>query len=270
MTNFTIFGASGFIGAHLLKRLERKGHKVDAIQRGNFPTTGTDLGHAVYCIGLTADFREKLMETARAHVGTLIDVLESYKFSSFLYLSSTRVYQGARDGSEDTDLVVRPVEPGYVYNLTKLAGEALCLAHPSKTCRVARLSNVLGAGASPENFLPSIIVEAKKSGAVKFLTSAETQRDFVDIEDVCEALEAIALSGQSRLYNVASGRPVSNRQIAGLLERYLGAKTRFENDAPTLLFPTVDISRLRKEFDFVATPFEESFLELTRHECVAN
>jgi nucleoside-diphosphate-sugar epimerase len=180
------------------------------------------------------------------------------------------VYQGARDGSEDADLVVRPAEPGYVYNLTKLAGEALCLAHPLKTCRVARLSNVLGAGASPENFLPSVVFEAKKFGAVKFLTSAKTQRDFVDIKDVCGALEAIVLSGQSRLYNVASGRPVSNRQIALLLERHLGAKTKFENEAPKLLFPTIDISRLQKEFGFVASQFEDSFLELTRHECVAN
>ncbi len=65
---------------------------VREIVRGDATWRGADLGHAFYCIGLTADFRSRPFETIEAHCGLLKEVLSGSRFSSFVYLSSTRVY----------------------------------------------------------------------------------------------------------------------------------------------------------------------------------
>ena len=85
--------------------------------------------------------------------------------NSLLYLSTTRVYRNALETTESATLQVSPTDPDDVYNITKLAGEALCLSLPNPTTRVARLSNVIGAGAQSDSFLASVMRDARE-GAV--------------------------------------------------------------------------------------------------------
>ncbi len=260
---FTIFGASGFIGGHLSAYLKRGGHDVTAIARRKTPAKNTELGHAIFCIGLTADFRSRLVDTVRAHVCLLAEFIQDYQFESFLYLSSTRVYGGAGSGNEESSLTVRP-DADHLYNLSKLTGEALCLGQSSAGFRVARLSNVIGRGSAPINFLQAVIDEARQKGTVTLQTSAESAKDYIDIDDVCRALEFIALKGRRRLYNVASSISTSNREVASCIHRHLGATVAYASGARTVTFPSIDISRLRGEFGFSPIPFEESCIKLIR------
>jgi nucleoside-diphosphate-sugar epimerase len=264
MARFSIFGASGFIGSHLTASLRQVGHDVIAIGRNDFPPSGQSLGHVVYCIGLTANFRNQLETTVRAHVCVLADVLASYKYDSFLYLSSTRVYANATETREEAALLVRPELADHVYNLSKLTGEALCLARPEPTARVARISNVIGAGDAAINFLPSVVDEARRKGEVVMHTSKQSSKDYIDIDDVCGLLERIVLRGKSRLYNVASGVNVSNESIGALIVHSLAAKVKFAVEAPRVVFPPIDTSRICSEFKFSATPFDMSFERLVR------
>jgi nucleoside-diphosphate-sugar epimerase len=258
MSRFSIFGASGFIGTHLVAHLKRHGHEVTAFGRDDRPASGAALGHAIYCVGLTANFRSNLTGTARAHVGLLADTLDAYRFESFLYLSSTRVYAANTSTGEDAPLLVQPNSADQVYNISKLAGEALCLAR-AESCRVVRLSNVVGPGDAPVNFLPSLLDEARSSGKLLVRTSPQSSKDYVDIDDVCRMIERIALNGKRRLYNVASGVNTSNQQIAELVERHLGCSVVFAPGAPDVVFPPIDISRIREEFAFSPVAFESSF-----------
>ena len=130
-----------------------------------FPTSGEALGNAVFAIGYTANFREHPVDAVYAHVGVLSDVLESYRFTLPLSVASTRVYAGAVETREDAALAVRPAWPDHLYNLSKLTGEALCLARHETAIRVARLSNVVGPGHAAVNFLPSLVDEARHQSA---------------------------------------------------------------------------------------------------------
>jgi nucleoside-diphosphate-sugar epimerase len=266
MARFSIFGASGFIGSHLTAGLKRAGHDVLAIGRDDFPPSGQSLGHVIYCIGLTANFRNQLESTVRAHVCVLLDVLASYTFESFLYLSSTRIYADATETREETPLLVRPKLADHVYNLSKLTGEALCLAQPQPSTRVVRISSVIGPGDPPINFLPSVVYEARRKREVVMHTSEESSKDYIDIDDVCRLLERIALQGKSRLYNVASGVNVSNKTIAGLVAHSLAAKVTFSDEAPRIVFPAIDTSRICDEFNFSAIPFAKSFERLVKED----
>lgn len=252
MSNFTILGASGFIGGNLARHLRSGGADVltpdvrQGLPRG-------DCGHIVYCIGLTADFRRRPLDTMRAHVCTLADVLEGCRFESLVYLSSTRVYAGNESAGEEARLRVDPAAPGDLYNLSKLAGESLCLSRPEDTIRVARLSNVFGeaeemAAAGNEDFLPALVGAAARDGRVRLETAPESAKDYIWVGDAVRALERIAISAEHRLYNVASGRNVSHGDIAGALRDATGCDIEVAPGAPRVLFPRIDTSRIAAEF----------------------
>jgi hypothetical protein len=125
--SFTVLGASGFLGSHLVRWLQSQALPYQALARQE-SGVGPPLGHAIYCIGVTADFRRRPYETVRAHVCDLARLLEHGTFDSLLYLSSTGIYAGTPRGHEDAVLQVNPTQPDDLCNISKAMGEALCLS----------------------------------------------------------------------------------------------------------------------------------------------
>lgn len=244
---FTVIGASGFIGSRLASFLHRMGHDVSAPQRGSV-ILDEDLGHVIYCAGVTSDFRTRPYDTVSAHVSYLAELLKSFSFSSFLYLSSTRVYLGARNTSEDAACVVNPNVADDLYNLTKLTGESLCFASGRGNVRVARLSNLFDADLQSQSFLGDLLSASVAARSITLRTSLESAKDYVCTEDVLVLLYRIAMEGKQQLYNVASGENLSNRELIGELVRLTGADVRIAPQAPTVVFPVIDVDRISGEF----------------------
>jgi nucleoside-diphosphate-sugar epimerase len=258
----TLFGANGFVGRALARKLESDGVTVRRVSRESWPESGTHIGHAIYAIGLTANFRGQVRETFASHSGKLAELVERYRFESLLYLSSTRVYRGACATHEDTQLHVRPADPDDTYNISKLAGESLVLGLDHSRARVARLSNVYGGPAASASFLSSVQLEASQTGSCQFLTGRESEKDYIHIDDAVCRLAAITLNGTSRLYNVAAGENISNADIASLLGGF-GVRTAFQTGAPVTRFLRIDTTRADDEFGTLpvnfASRFEQSF-----------
>lgn len=250
-TAFTVLGASGFVGGALVAALERAGHRVRPVTRGALPAlleTRRNAGHVIDCIGLTGDFRARPHDTAEAHVGITARCLAGLHFDSFLFLSSTRVYAHAAATREDTRLPCDSADPSELYNLTKLAGEALCLADPRPAVRVVRLSNVYGSFMPTDTFLGQLLREGGAAGTVRFLQSAQSTKDYVSLAQVTRLLPAIAAGGRHRLYNLAAGINTSHASIAVALRRCFGWHVAFAPGAPTVRFPPIDTARLTVEF----------------------
>ena len=208
MALFTVLGAKGFIGSRLSAALTDGGHEVFAPSRGA-RLNDRPLGHVIYAIGVTGDFRSRPLDTMAAHVCRLLEVLGDGSFESLTYLSSTRVYQrvravGAQGVDETAAIGADPLDPGDLYNLSKLSGESLCL-HGGRPAQVVRLSNVYGAGDESQNFLSSIIRDAVQTGHVTLTAAAESAKDYVSLEDVVTLLPRIALGARGGIYNLASG-----------------------------------------------------------------
>lgn len=250
--DFTILGAGGFVGRNLVAHLRAQGRTVHAVDRAGLPDLLTgqnrELGHVINAIGLTADFRSRLSETMETHVELTRRVLAATRFTSFLSLSSTRVYQHAADTDENTPLTVQPADASDLYNLSKLAGEALCLTHPSPTVRVARLSNVYGPDSGTESFLGSVLYDALTQGTVSIGQAPQSAKDYIHVAEAVALLAAIAEQGRHRLYNVAAGRNTTHAAIAGALTAVGGCTVRFRDGAPTAAFPSIRVDRLAAEF----------------------
>lgn len=260
---WTVIGADGFIGSSLVASLRSLNEEVTCVNRANWPQCAQNLGHIVYCAGMTADFRKRPYDTVDSHVTQLANLLQMQRFDSFLYLSSTRVYAKsvATNCSDEFGITVNPQDPSDLYNISKLMGESLCLQYPSNTVRVARLSNIVGekCNFAGKNFLDSIVSEALRTGKVYFQTAAESEKDFLSISDLMGLIPRVALYGRSRIYNLASGINISNRQIAAALKQELGITVRFAEDGSVWKFPAIDVSSLKAEFDFLPTPFIDWF-----------
>lgn len=255
LSTFTVLGATGYIGSRLVAHLQAQGHTVWAPARGDAEVFTRPLGHVMYCVGLTADFRTRPFDTVDAHVGLLAEVLRRAQFESLLYLSSTRVYMGAASTHEDAPLSVLPGDPSYLYNLTKLTGESLCHACGRAGVRVARLSNVVGPGmdAASGNLVADLLHQARQ-GHMVLRSDPQSAKDYVHVADVLDWLPCIALRGRSTVYNVASGIQTPHAQWLEWLGARYASTYEVLDGAPLQRIAPINASRLHAEWGGVARP----------------
>ncbi len=121
------------------------------------------------------------------------------------------------------DAVLRPVNP---YGISKMRQTFLALDYQKKGLDIviARIFNITGYGV-PESLaigrFAAQIARIEKGESPELLTkNLLSKRDFLDIEDVCCALVAIAEKGESgQIYNICSGKA---RKIGNLLKSLIG------------------------------------------------
>lgn len=243
----TVVGAKGYIGSALTQRLTANGAAHKAVGRDVGALYDGALGTVIYCAGVTTDFAGRPFETVEAHTAQLCDIFAKSRFDQFVYLSSTRVYMDGGATNEEAAISVQPANPDHLYNLSKLLGENLCRYCPVPA-KVIRLSNVYGFDTSAANFLPIIIRQALTKGEIFFETSLESAKDYISLESATDLLLAIAERGKFPVYNLAGGANISHGEIAGVIARATGCAVRVRDGARAVVFPPIDVARLRAEF----------------------
>lgn len=245
----TVLGASGFIGHHLVRRVDATDWEIRAPAH-EADLSGGHLGHVVYAIGVTGEFRTRILDTVDAHVCRLGTLLSAGNFDSLTYLSSTRVYSHNPGTAHEDDLIAaRPADVSDLYNLTKLLAESLLLAS-GRRVRVLRLSNVYGIDARSPNFLALLIREAIATRRVRLETSAASVRDYVSVDDVTDVILRTMTDGAHAIYNVASGINLAHGELAAALADLVDGEVVVEPDAPMVAQPAINIDRLVAEFGF--------------------
>jgi nucleoside-diphosphate-sugar epimerase len=243
----TILGASGFVGSHLVNFLCRMGVHYYAPQR-NADLFDRDLGHVIYCIGMTADFRNKPFETIESHICKLSGLLQHGRFKSFTYLSSTRLYINTPYSNikvkEDDFVYINSSNATDIFAASKLTGELLALNSGRENIKVVRLSNVFGDDFKSENFVTSVIKEALSKGAVKIYSGPDSAKDYVSISDVCQALYLLSSLEETGVFNLAYGSNTTHAQLLSEIENITGAKMIYVADASTICFTEIDTTKL--------------------------
>lgn len=245
----TVLGGRGYIGRHLVRHLESQGWICNVPARDQEISCDEDLGIIFYCVGLTADFRTRPMDTVEAHVGLLQRVLREAHFERLVYLSSTRVYLGAADTYEDQTLHVLPQDPDDLYKLSKLMGESLAL-NSGRACVVARLSNVVGGNAgNADSFVCSLLRDACQ-GRLVLRSDPQIAKDYIHIDDVVALLQRVAQGSKQRIYNFASGVQITHAQWLQRIVQTTGCEYEVTPNAPYQGYLPIRIERICDEFDF--------------------
>ena len=128
------------------------------------------------------------------------------------------------------DEKVQP-QPLAWYGFVKHMQTGLGLMHAAKgvDVRIARIFNIGGYGTPATlalgNFAQKIVHIEKGMTPLLRVGNLSGRRDFLDIEDVCSALWAIARRGRrGQVYNVCSGQSLNMRQLLDKLIRYSEVK----------------------------------------------
>lgn len=225
-----VTGASGFVGGALMRRLRARGMAAIGVARTPGPAVttvrryaDTPAGDVLVHLAESGD-RARVAAagpTAEAQAAEALQALMQRGFRRVVYVSSAVVYGDRCAHPRRPD---EPVEPVDAYTRIKLAGERMVAAH-APSAVVARLANVYGPGMSGANVLSAVLAQIPGTGALTVRNEGPV-RDFVWLDDVAAALEAMATQQDTGTFNVGSGRGTAVRELARLALEAAGEGSR--------------------------------------------
>jgi nucleoside-diphosphate-sugar epimerase len=251
-----VTGASGFIGAHLVKRLLSEGSDVTVLARSSSALSAEcrDRTRVICCDDFRDDSLRRLVdrpietifhlaaygvkptdrsidEVIRINIdlpAALVRLCAQWRARMVMAGTFSEYRSPSTQGllSEES-----PLEQGKLYGSSKAAGGLMANAIAQSTgagFRLLRLFKVYGAGEASHRLLPALVSGLGKRERVAI--SAGTQvLDFVYIDDIVEAMlradEHCREKGGAATWNVATGRAHSVREFAESVARAMDADT---------------------------------------------
>jgi dTDP-glucose 4,6-dehydratase len=143
----------------------------------------------------------------------------------YLQVSTDEVY-GALGLSDAPFTETTAYDPRSPYSASKAAADHLARAWHATyglPVLVTNSSNNFGPRQFPEKLVPLVILKGLREEAIPIFGTGENVRDWLFVEDHCEALVAVMKRGRvGRTYNLGGGRELSNlemvRAICGILD----------------------------------------------------
>lgn len=213
-------------------------------------------GGVVHCAGATTRGIETVAGIYDANVGLTARLLEAVAGAcpgaGVVLLSSAAVY-GPLAGIPTTESA--PVDPRSHYAASKVMTELLAKVFAQRSglrCSVARPFNVFGPGEPTGSVVSDLQrqILAEPLGSVARVTLREvvSVRDFVDVDDVADALLDLAERGEGgEVYNIASGIGTSIARLAETAAQVWGRNVDVTVSQPEALMTVSigDAARLR-------------------------
>ena len=244
-----VTGASGFVGANLVRRLLADGHDVHVLLRPNYQDWRLrDIASSlrIHAVDVTdsrdttlqirpdwvfhlaaygaystqTDFA-RMVHVNVAGTAVLLDACAEIGVQAFVYTGSSSEY-GYKDHAPREDEVL---EPNSHYAITKAAATHYC-QFTARTNGVnaisVRLYSIYGPYEEPTRLIPTLI-RCGLRGALPPLVSPATARDFVFVDDAVDALVTIARKSTRRgaVYNLCTGRQTTMAAVVDIARRLM-------------------------------------------------
>lgn len=272
-------GATGFVGRWLLRDLEAAGHEAIPAPR----SSSLDITHPASVANLVLeaepdaiahlagmsygpDARRDPDRAMAVNEGGTQAVLAAATAATrpiaVLVVSSAEVY--GNPAADDLPLTeAAPLRAEQPYGRSKVAAEAAAFTSAARGLPVVvvRPFNHAGPGQRLEFVVPALaqrILVARNAGSrVIGAGNVDVRRDFTDVRDVVRAYRLSLESFRSRspstlpiVYNIASGRAVSIREVAASLAASAGIEIEIEIDP--ILVRTSDPPEIRGDASLIA------------------
>jgi dTDP-glucose 4,6-dehydratase len=130
-------------------------------------------------------------------------------------VSTDEVYGQAVEGSfTEKD----PLAPSNPYSASKASADMFALSYHTTyglNVSITRCTNNFGPYQLPEKLIPKTIIRALRDYPIPIYGSGKNVRDWIYVQDHCEAVEAVLNEGKAgEVYNVSAGNEISNIDIA--------------------------------------------------------
>lgn len=275
-----VTGASGFVGRHLTRSLREAGWAVLTSDRHapadlvgdllKLPLSRIKANVVFHLAGFSNPSAsvEHALDAFAANALATARVVREVRADRYVIASTCQVY-GPRPGRSTEETPPRPRTP---YSASKLCGESLALSS-GKNVVVLRPYNHTGPGQSPTYVCPSIARQIARAEAgvgprmIK-LGALAPEKDFFDVRDMVRAYQLAAERGVAgEIYNVATGRPVSIREILQRLKSHSTVPLRTSARKGKRDVMTGDASKFRRATGWTPRiPLERTLTDLLDYE----
>jgi dTDP-glucose 4,6-dehydratase len=147
-------------------------------------------------------------------VYNLLEIARESNMSKFVQISTDEVYGHILKGSfKETDRL----NPRNPYSASKAGAELLCRAYFETyglQTIITRSSNNYGPYQHPEKLIPKTIINALLNKPIPVYGTGKNVRDWLYVEDNCEAIDIILHKGRSgEIYNIGANQELENIQV---------------------------------------------------------
>ena len=269
-----ITGGCGFIGSNFIRYLLQRADdyqvvNLDALTYAGNPANLEDLqGHPCYTF-VQGDICDRVLVesiigsdvdaivhlAAESHVDrsildpadfirtnvlgtqTLLDVARQRGVRRFLHVSTDEVYGSLGAVGRFTE--ESPLTPNSPYAASKAAADLLVRAYVQTygvPALITRASNNYGPYQFPEKVIPLFVTHAMDGRELPVYGDGQHVREWLFVEDHCEALRRVLVAGQvGEIYNIGGSHECTNLDLARLIAQTMGAADaliRFVHDRP--------------------------------------
>jgi len=184
----------------------------------------------------------------------LLELIKKYK-KRLIHISTDEVF-----GSLDTDSANETFRfnPSSPYSATKAGAELLVNAYfvtYNCDCIITRCTNNYGPRQFPEKLIPKIILLAKENKKIPIYGKGTNIRDWIFVDDHCDAIFNILMNGKSgQSYNISADNEIDNITIVKKILSIMNKSNdliEFVEDRPGHDFRySMNSSKIRKELDW--------------------
>ena len=203
---FYITGSSGFIGKHLVERLQLDNYVcVPHEEIINTDWSKADTVFFLSSYGNMASHTDE-QQIIRANVIDLCFVLATVdwsKIKSFVFISTSSV----------------KLKRQTMYSRTKKAAEEILLAYMEKydaPISIVRPLSVTGVGEQKEHLIPKLIDSCLNGTEMDFV--AEPTHDWIDVEDLVDGILNLSSNKAKGIFELGRGESLTNAQVLDMVE----------------------------------------------------
>ena len=166
---------------------------------------------------------------------TILEILRKHK-KRFIQISTDEVYGSLENGSAIETTRFSPSNP---YAATKASAELLVNSYVNTfdlDCIITRCTNNYGPRQFYEKLIPKTIFLANQNNKIPLYGNGQNIRDWIFVDDHCDAIHKILLDGKSgESYNISSNNELDNLLIVKTILEIMGKSNdliEFVDDRP--------------------------------------
>ena len=184
----------------------------------------------------------------------LLELIKKYK-KRLIHISTDEVFGSLDKDSANETFRFNPSSP---YSATKAGAELLINAYfvtYNCDCIITRCTNNYGPRQFPEKLIPKIILLAKEGKKIPIYGKGTNIRDWIFVEDHCDAIFNILMNGKSgQSYNISADNEIDNITIVKKILSIMNKSNdlmEFVEDRPGHDFRySMDSSKIKRELNW--------------------